>query len=248
MPKTPTSGNFKVVALPKPETVPARCIAAIDVGTVDNSYKGEQKRDRMVLIIWELPTLTAVFDDEKGEQPFTIFTEMKFSSHKESNFAKLISAWRNKPLSAEEKQYFDYAKLIDKVGLISFQIKTKGAYKDQDIKVATNENSNLRLNGIGPVPKAMKESVPPMINEPVVWDWDKIIDGKEVFDQEKFGKIWRFIRKKMYTSDEWDKCPGAVNIDLEEDEQPAQAAQPAQSEPQAAPAPEETIGGEEDDW
>jgi len=247
MPRTPASGNFKIVALPKPDTVAARCIGAIDVGTVDNSYKGEEKRDRMVLIIWELPTLTAVFSDEKGPEPFTIFTEMKFSSHKESNFAKLISAWRNRPLTEEEKQYFDYSKLINKVGLISFQIKTKAKYREDNIIQATNENSKLKLGTIGPLPKPMRETTPAMINKPILWDWDKIIDGDEVFDQEKFKKIWRFIRAKMYTSDEWHEAPGVVNIDQEEEAQ--------QEEPQQAPPPpqqptqqEETVGGDGDDW
>lgn len=257
MPKMPDTGNFKAVALPRPETVPARCIQAIDVGTVDNPYMGEAKRSRKVLIVWELPTLKAVFSEEKGEEPFTIFVEEVFSKDDRSNFVKIITNWRNKPLTEEEKQSFDYAKLIGKVCLISFQIKTKGKYKDSVIEQATNQNSNLKLGAISPLPKVMKDTMPAMINPPVVWDWDKLINGEEVFNQEKFKKIWKFIRTKMYTSDEWNQCPGVVNIDAEQQEgaasnqnttqqvsQPIQA--PAQPVQQTPSQPEQEIEG--DDW
>lgn len=250
----PESGNFKVVALPKPETVPARCIAAIDVGTVDNSYKDQQKRDRKVFIIWELPTLKAVFNDEKGEEPFTVFVEEKFSGHKESNFAKLIAAWRNKPLTPEEKLAFDYSTMVNKTCLISFQVKTKSKYRDTDISQATNENSSLKMGAISPLPKVMRETMPAIINPPVVWDWDKIIGGEEVFDVEKFKKIWKFVRQKMYTSDEWQECPGRVNVDDEQGEAQQQVSQPVQqvaqptqpSQPTGPVQTEEPIDG--DDW
>lgn len=177
---------------------------------------------------------------------------MKLSGHKESNFAKLIAAWRNKPLTEEEKVAFDYSKLIGKVCLISFQIKTKGKFRDANITQATNENSNLKLGAILPLPQVMKDTMPEMINHPVVWDWEKIIDGEEVFDVEKFKRIWRFVRTKMYTSDEWQVCPGKVNVDAEDSEgAPVAASQPVQEQPtQAAPTqPEQPIGeGEADEW
>lgn len=238
--KPPEVGTFKAVKLPEPQTTSCRCFGVVDLGTVDNTFPGKPaKRDRKIAIMWELPKLTAVFSEEKGEQPFMLMQELKFSTHVDSNFSKLISAWRNKPLSEEEKRNFDPTQMINKIGLASFLHKRKSKYRTSEISPdrITNENTSLVMNTVGPLPTEMKETMVPMVNEPIVWDWDAITEKGEPFDKEKFEKIFKFLRAKIYTSDEFKACPDAINVDSDEPaKQPQTSSQPEQG----------TVGG--DDW
>lgn len=231
------SGNFKAVELPEPQTVACRCFGVIDLGTVDNTYPGhEPTRAKKIIIIWEMPDLLTVFNEEKGEEPFIISEEYKYSTHKESNLSKLISAWRNKPLSEAEKTTFDPSIMVGKIGLLSFNHKRKKAFVNQDIDKITNENTRIIMTGIGPLPKAMKEGMKPQMNDTILWDWDKIKDRTDVFDKEKFSKIYKWIRAKIYTSDDFKACPTAINIDdnsqqpAAENQAPAASSQPAQAD------------------
>ena len=122
----PSGGTFKEIPLPGPQTIGARCFGVVDLGVVDNTFNPAQpKRDRKVVIMWELPSLRAVFSEEKGEQPFMVMEELKLSGHADSNFAKLIANWRNKPLDANEQKNFPIEKMINKVCLINIQVKIK---------------------------------------------------------------------------------------------------------------------------
>jgi len=239
--KMPQGGTFKAVELPQPQTTSARCFGIIDIGTVDNTYPGkEAKRDRKIAILWELPNLKAVFSDEKGEEPFMIMSEMKLSGHVDSNFAKLIAAWRNKPLTPEEKVDFPLEKMLNQKGLLSFLVNPKKNYTGSSTAI-TNETSSMKLNTITSLPAEMKAGMPEMINKPILWLWDDYLTGGKPFDPEQFKKVFRYIRKKMYTSDEFRACPGAVNVD-DENAQPQQDTAPAAAPPVAK---EDPVG---DDW
>jgi len=236
------SGNFKVVNLPEPQTVACRCFGVVDLGVVDNTFPGnEPTRAKKIIIMWEMPELLTVFNEEKGEEPFIITQEYKYSTHKESNMSKLIAAWRNKPLTEAEKTTFDPSVMIGKIGLMSFQHKRKKAFAGTDIASVTNENTRMDMTGIGPLPKAMKEGMKPQMNETIAWDWDDIEDGKEIFNNEKFSKIYKWIRAKIYTSDNFKACPSAVNIDDNSQQASAPVPQASSQPPQA----EEKVG---DDW
>lgn len=238
------SGNFKAVNLPEPQTVACRCFAVIDLGTVDNTYPGnEPSRAKKIIIIWEMPDLLTVFNEEKGEEPFIISEEYKYSTHKESNLSKLIAAWRNKPLSEEEKKTFDPSVMVGKIGLLSFTHKRKKAFVNQDVASITNENTRIIMTGIGPLPTAMKAGMKPQMNESILWDWDKISDGVEQFDKEKFSKIYKWIRAKIYTSDNFKSCATSVNID-DNSQQPAAEVEAPSSQPSQA---EEKVG-DDDGW
>lgn len=224
--RAPKSGNSKPVVLPEPQTTPCRCFGVVDIGTVDNTYPGRTPtKDRKIMIMFELPLLMAVFNEDAGEQPFALFEEMKFSLHPDSNFSKLISAWRNKPITEEERETFDPIQMINKVGLASIQHKTKVKFREKQLKEITNENTNLVLNAISKLPVQMKDSTPKRMNDIIMWDWDKYIRHDEYgnilgptttpFEKDLFDKIYLFLRTKIYTSDEFKACPTAVNIDNE---------------------------------
>lgn len=223
MVKATSSGNFKPVKLPEPNTTVARCYSLIDIGTVPNIYQGQlQGQIHRIFLTWELPKYKAVFNEEKGEQPFVISEELTLSTKENSNLAKLISAWRNKPLTPEEQKEFDPSILVGKTCLIQFMHKRKKAYQGQELTEITNENTNLKMQAIMKRPKDME--APAAVNPEFMWDWEKIEKGEEKFDQEKFDLIPSFLKSKIIDSEEFKKYGIS---------QGGEAAVPAQTESKA---------------
>ena len=224
--KATKGGNFNPVPLPEPQTALARCYSVIDFGTVPHIYKNQPKGYvRKIYITWEFPSLLAVFNEEKGQEPFVIGMELTASTGDQSNLAKLISQWRNKPLSPEEQEGFDPSVMIGKTAYISFIHKRRPKFVGQEIKAITNENTNLKFNGIMPKPKEVE--APANRNPYMNWDWDKV--GIEGFEKHKvtFEKIPKWIQKKMAESKEFIKYAGNYKIEGLDDDDSTAGATPA---------------------
>ena len=237
--KATKGGNFNAVVLPEPQTALARCYSVIDIGTVKNIYKNEDKGwHRMLNITWEFPTLLACFKPEKGDEPFVIGKEIAATTGPQSNFSKLIAAWRNKPLTPVEQDGFDPAQMVGKTAYISFAHKRKMKYMGEEIGEVTNENTNLKFMAIMPKPKDIE--APPNRNAYMVWDWDLV--AKDGFEAHKatFERIPKWLQRKMTESQEFKKYAGTYKVDAPEDEPEVQG----QGQPQQG-APKKTAG---DDW
>lgn len=219
------ASNFVPVELPQPQTTVARCYSVIHLGHVPSVYKGTESKPDKVYITWELPKHLAQFNKDKGNEPFVVGLELTLSTKDNSNFAKLIAQWRNKPLTAdEETQGFDPSKMLGKTCLLAFTHKLKKDYVGKSITKVTNENTAMAFNAIMQKPKEME--CPEVMNPYFIWDWEVIIDGKEKFDVEKFKKIPKFLQTKMMTSDEFKKY-GAPFMPREgEDDVPAASNTP----------------------
>jgi len=200
-----TGGDFNAVPLPKEGNYPARCFRLIVIGTVPNIFKGQdQGMVEKIWIDWELPTQLAVFDEQKGEQPFVVGAEFNLKIGPKANLYKLISAWRNKPLNEKEQLGFDVSKMINKPCLISITHKRKKAFADEEIEVVTNENTYLNFNGVSSVPEGIK--VPPAISELAEMNYDE-------FDIERFNKLPKFLQDKMKASEEFKALGISVGQD-----------------------------------
>lgn len=204
MVKATQSGNFTPIVLPEPQTTVARCYSLIDIGTVPHIYQNQNMGTiHRIFLTWELPKLKAVFNEEKGEQPFVISEEFTLSTKDNSNLAKLIAAWRNKPFTAEEEKEFDPTVLVGKTCVIQFIHKRKAAYKGKEVSEVTNENTNLRIQAIMKRPKDME--MPAQVNPSFIWDWEPIEEGREEFSLEKWELIPNFLKDKIKTSEEFQK-------------------------------------------
>jgi len=202
--KAKTSGNFKPVPLPEPQTTVARCYSLIDIGTVPNMYQGTlQGMVHKIFLTWELPKLKAVFSDEKGEEPFVISEEFTLSTKENSNFYKLIGNWRGKPLDAKEQESFDPAIMLGKTAVIQFIHKRKKKFVEADIKEVTTENTNMKMQGI--MKRSPDMEMPAAINPVLLWDWEAIESGESTFDKEIWEKIPNFLKKKIQESEEYKK-------------------------------------------
>jgi len=241
--KATKGGTFKAVELPESQTVLARCYSMIDLGTQPYIFNGKQDEKRpfvrKIHITWELPTLLAVFNDEKGEEPFVVGQEYTASTGDKSNLGLLISRWRNKPLSPLEQEAFDPATMVGKTGYISFLVDTRKAYKGKEIGKVTNENSVLKFNGIMPKPKDIP--CPPNRNPYYIWDWDLV--EQEGFDKHKehFEKMPKWLQKKCADSKEFKMFCGNYKV-----EGTAQEESGASGESSASKEPPKKVAG--DDW
>jgi hypothetical protein len=244
--KATKGGTFKALPLPEPQTVLARCYSMIDLGTQPNLFNGkpDPKRPfaRKIYITWEFPTLLAVFNDDKGEEPFVVGKEYTASTGDKSNLGLLISRWRNKPLSPIEQEAFDPATMVGKTGYISFLHKRKKKYLATPIDqlgAITNENTALEFNGIMPKPKDIE--CPPNRNPYYIWDWDVIETEGFEKHKEHFEKMPKWLQRKCSESQEFKKFCGNYKVEGT-----------AQDEPEAAgtgSAPKEQpkkVAG--DDW
>ena len=199
-------GTFKNVPVPAPGSYAARCYSVIQIGTVPNIYQGQVNPDaptvNKITVIWELPTQTAVFDDEKGiAQPFTIKQDFTFSLGPKANLSKLLVSWRGRPITKEMELNFDPTVMVDRECMLSFIHSYKKGTEHEAER--HSGNTYLNLKAIMPLPEGMP--CPPMMNEKLVWDWDNIAEGKEQFDINKWNKIWGYIRKQMQESEEYVK-------------------------------------------
>jgi hypothetical protein len=143
----------------------ARCYSMIHLGTLQEEYKGEKKELNKVRITWELPTETHVFNEEKGEQPFSISKEFTLSLHEKATLRKFLESWRGKGFTEEEAKRFDISKLLGVPCMINIihKVSEKSGNKYADIA------------SISAMPKGL--SCPEAVNSKIIFsitqpDWD----------------------------------------------------------------------------
>ena len=105
---------------------PARCISMIDIGTIPTEWQGEKKSRTLIRLKFELPTLTKVFNPDKGEQPYVIHREFTKSLHEKSKLLPFLNNWRGKTLTEDDCKFFDLSKLLGAECLLSIVHNTVG--------------------------------------------------------------------------------------------------------------------------
>ena len=102
-------GNFKII--PAGNHI-ARCYSMVHIGTLEEEYLGEKKWQNKIRLSFETPQETAIFSEEKGEQPFSVSKEFTLSLHEKATLRKFLESWRGKGFTEEEATKFDVAKLL----------------------------------------------------------------------------------------------------------------------------------------
>lgn len=178
-------------------TYAARCISMVEIGTVEETFQGENKRVKKVRFTWELPTETKVFKEGEGERPYSVSKEFTLSMHEKANLRKTLEGWRGKAFTEEEAKAFDITALLGKECMISVIHKSS---TDGTKKYAV-------ISSISTVPKGMK--VPPQINETFVFSYDN-------YSREAFEKLPEYLREKMVKTPEYKQAtqPDTTHVDL----------------------------------
>lgn len=160
----------------------ARCYYMVQIGTVQEEFKGEKKTMQKVRIGWELPQLTKVFKEGEGEKPYVISNEYTLSMADKANLRAVLTSWRGKAFTEEEAKSFDITKLIGVPCLLNITHKPSKADATKIYE---------QISGITPLMKGQK--CPPQVNPNFVLSYD-------AWDEAKFATLPDFIKDKMKTS------------------------------------------------
>ena len=175
-------GDYQQVT---PGTYLARCYRMIELGTLKEEFNGKVKNVQKVQITWELPTEKAVFDSEKGEEPFAVNKTYTLSMHEKANLRKDLESWRGKGFTEEEATRFDLTQLLGKPCLLSI-INQPG--KSDPSRTYTV------ISSISPLMKG--QECPPQINPTKVLSYDQ-------FDWELYESLSDYTKDKIKSSIEF---------------------------------------------
>ena len=165
-------------------TYVARCYSMVHLGTIKESYMGEEKYVNKVRLTFELPTELKVFKEENGEQPQVISKEFTLSLGDKSNLRAFLNSWRGKALTEDECKSFDIAVLAGKACTLSIIHKTS----------KVSGKTYAEIASIGGVMKGM--DVPAIMNPEMVFSVNN-------FDQVAFDSFPDFIKEKIQASNEY---------------------------------------------
>ena len=158
----------------------ARCYQIIDKGTTFDEKWGNKKRK--VQFLFELPLETAVFSEDKGEQPFYVKTVFNLSMGEKASLRKFVESWVGKKMTDAQAADFDIIKLLGHPGMVNI------AHNGKDDRTYAN------IMSISPLPKGM--GCPPAINELLAYDTTEHNDAV-------FNKLPEFMQDDIRKSDEW---------------------------------------------
>jgi len=167
----------------------ARVTRIIYIGTIKESYMGEEKEQTKLMLTWELPTETHIFREEDGAKPFSISKEYTHSMGKKSNLRPVTEAILGVSLTDDEAYNFDHDELLG----LACQITIVHDEKESGTWEKVTGVSSL-LKGV---------SCPPQVNPSKVLSFDK-------WDEELFAKLPNFIKNKIISSKEYKKMKGIV--------------------------------------
>jgi hypothetical protein len=106
-----TSGNFEISI---PEGIHKAVIySVVDLGTqtIQSQQYGEQEK-KQILISFEIPSITKVFDKEKGEQAVTISKTYTLSLHEKSRLYEVAKSVLGRDLTKEEQENLEPKDLL----------------------------------------------------------------------------------------------------------------------------------------
>jgi hypothetical protein len=164
----------------------ARCVRVIDLGTQRDSYMGKPKIMHKAMVAWELPDEKAVFDEERGEEPFLVSKEYTVSLGERANLRHDLEAWRGKQFTEAELKAFDISKLIGAACMVNVVHRT-----------SKNNRNYASITAVTPLPKGVKKADVPKQTLPSLSY--QIEDG----NNEVFKALPEWIQKKIMESEEW---------------------------------------------
>lgn len=191
---------IKAQSAPPRELIPAGnyvaiCYSMIQIGTVDNTYKGVTKKTPKLRLGWELVDELKVFKEGDKPKPLVIEKEYSLYMTDKSNLRKDLESWRGATWTDKEAEDFDVTKLIGASCMLNIIHHTSDAGKVYE-----------KIAGITKVPKNLP--VAKQFNSSRVVEFDK-------WDQELFESLPDFITDQIKTSLEYQamKNPVAPLID-----------------------------------
>lgn len=165
-------------------TFMARCHRFIDLGSHEQTYQGESKGlKRLVMIGFELPT--ELMEDGR---PFTIHKRYTWSTHEKANMRKDLESWRGAKFNDNDfgPGGFDVRNLLGKIATVT---------------IVHTEKEGSNYANIASIGKAMKGvNVPDAINPAVYLSLDP-----DRFDVAIYQGLSEKLQKFIAETPEWDR-------------------------------------------
>ena len=168
----------------------ARCYRVIDLGTQKTTFKGEDKAQKKIMVVWELHG-----DDPEGNpmvtpdgRPLVVSKRFTPSLSPKATLRAFLVAWRGKQFDDDELQGFKMQNILDKWCMVNV---THDA--------GTDGKTFCNVSSISPVPAVIKKAGLPEGSNPTVW-----FDIDEP-DMETFNAFPDYLKKIIAKSPEWQK-------------------------------------------
>ena len=158
----------------------AICYKMIELGTITDTFKGEDVTRHRVLLYWELSNELKEFDGV--DKPISVSKEFTLSMNEKSTLRKMLESWRGKAFTKDEANAFDITKLMGVPCMVNVLHVTSGT-----------GNQYENVSSITPLPKGME--VPTAVNKTVEFSLDN-------FEQSIFDTLPDFIKDKINGSAE----------------------------------------------
>ena len=176
------SSNFTPI---EPGSYIARCYSMVEIGTIETEYNGEKKKQKKVCLTWELPEELAVFNEEKGPEPYAVSKTYTLSMHEKSTLRKDLESWRGKAYTEEEARRVDITRLLGQPCIVSV------------VHQAGKADPNKTFVTVSSISKLMKgQKCPDQINPTRLLCFDE-------FNWEVFEKLSDYMKDKIKVSDEF---------------------------------------------
>jgi len=173
----------------------AICYSMVQIGTVDNTYKGVTKKTPKLRLGWELCDELKVFKEGEPAKPVVIEKEYSLYMTDKSNLRKDLESWRGATWTDQEANDFDITRLIKAPCMLNIIHHT-----------SDNGKTYEKISGITKLPKSIK--APAMFNPPRVLEFDN-------WNQQLFESLPDFITDQIKTSLEYKamKEPSLIGAD-----------------------------------
>jgi len=154
-----------------------RCYQIIDIGTQHGEYLGEPTSRQQIIMRWELPYETEVFDG--AEKPLVVSKFYTNSLSDKANLRRDLEAWRGKTFTPKELEGFNVVNVLGAACVVS---------------VLQNEKGKATVKGVAALPKGT--TCPPAFNAPSFFSIDDWSD-------EKYEALPKGFRTLIEQSDEY---------------------------------------------
>lgn len=179
---TSSSGPRK---LPDTGTQVATIVQIVDIGTQTVVYQGEEKKQRKVRFVWELPEQLSQ-DDEGRDRPALIAKEFTLSTHERATLSGVIEKLTGKALTPEERTGYDVSKHLGDSCLVTITHKPR---RDGSGEYAA-------IDGVSKLMKGQKK--PAKYMPQVAWS---VSAGRDAV----FAKFPEWLKEKIEASAEFSK-------------------------------------------
>ncbi len=159
-----------------------RVCGILNIGTITDSFKGEEVTRNRVYISFEVP------DQLKEDgKPYTIGQEFTLSMNSKGNLLPFIESMLGVKLDKESSKAFDVFTLIGQTALLNV------------IHSEANAEGNVFANikSVSPLPKSM--TCPEAITAPYLFDYEENFDANFVWKMNEKSQLF----KKITRSEEW---------------------------------------------